>query len=628
MTVVRTVGRRLACLSLAGTACVLLLSACSGGAKTPPAGTPVLTLSSTNTQFASYVVTVDAITLSGAHGVYATLLYQPMVIDLARQTDISELVGASAVPSETYTTATITIDYSTAVINVLENGVSKPLTPVLLVNGTQVATASFIVAFDPQHPLVVTHPQSNRIDLKFDLDAMNTVDLSTQQVTIEPFAVMNPPSPPLDQTAMRARGLFVYTQSDSFVMNVRPFYNLTSAPLGGITVAVDAQTYYNIDGITYQGAAGLAQINSLPLNTNISAYGTLTDLSTITPTFKATTVLVGSSFEDPLQDHLRGLVSKRTGNGLVLTGSQLLVAAAGNALNLPGAVGYVGSATVNVGSGTIVSKDGVFGTFDINDISIGQFVDVGGSSTYDSNSNLTLDATTTQLRLLNTRAWGGFKSATPNSMDMELIGFQSWPASVFNFAGTAAGGGSVDIANYPVNTGTSDQSGGVLGTLLAVDGYVAPFGSAPPAFNATAVTPGPSTEQLLVVNWINGGATRPFTTNSATQLVVDLANANLGPVHGIYTGPRVLDLKTLPASPVITTVGANQSALELAVGSLALTTGISVYSNSSNAASAFSSALGTTFNGTNKAGRLVAVGHYDSLSNTFVATRIDVALQY
>jgi hypothetical protein len=628
MTVVPTEGKHLGCRWLACTALALLLGACGGGTKTPPAGTPVVTLSSTNTQFTSYVVTISGITLSGANNVFASLLYQPMVVDLARQTDISEVVEASAVPAETYTSATITLDYTTAAINVNENGVSHALAPVLLVGGAQVASASFVVTFDPSHPLVITHQQSDHVNLKLDLDVMNSIDTTKQQVSIQPYALLNPANPPLDQTPMRVRGLFVYVQGNSFTMNIRPFYNLTAAPLGGITVTVDDETYYNINGVTYQGAAGLAQINTMPLNTTMAAYGTLSSLSGVTPAFKATTVLVGSSLEDPLQDHLRGAVSKRTGNDLVLTGSQLVVGAAGNSLNFPGTVGYVGLATVKLGASTIVSKDGSFGSFGLNDISIGQQVDVAGTSTYDSKGNLTLDASTTQLRLLNSRAWGVLNSATPNSLSMDLISFGLWPATSFTFDGTAPGGGHVEVATYPVNTGTSDQSGTAAGTLLAVDGYVAPFGTAPPAFNATTITPGASTEQVLLVDWNNAsGSTKPFTTISPTQLIVDLSNAALGGAHGIYTGPEVLDIASLPASPVITTVGANQNSLELSVGSVGLTSGVSVYSNSSNAASAYSSALTKTFSGTAKASRLVAVGHYNSASNTFVASRIDMGLQ-
>jgi hypothetical protein len=125
-----------------------------------------------------------------------------------------------------------------------------------------------------------------------------------------------------------------------------------------------------------------------------------------------------------------------------------------------------------------------------------------------------------------------------------------------------------------------------------------------------------------VVEWINGGATAPFISDSVAGLVVDLNNAALGTIHEIRTGPATLDLKTLPASPLITTVGADQSKLQLAIGSVTLSTGVSVF----NSISGFATALSTTFNGTNKIYRLVAVGQYNSSTNTFVASRISVAM--
>jgi hypothetical protein len=225
--------------------------------------------------------------------------------------------------------------------------------------------------------------------------------------------------------------------------------------------------------------------------------------------------------------------------------------------------------------------------------------------------------------LANTRAWGVLSSATPNNLTMDLLTLANYTPSGFDFSGTATGGGAVSPATYPVNTGTIDESGTAAGTLLAVDGFVTPFGSAPPAFDATTITPGSATEQALVVEWVNGGASAPFIPPiSAKGIVVDLANPDLGLVHSITTGPQTLDLKSLPASPLITTTGATGSLL-LGVGSLSLTTGVSVY----NSASAFATALSATFNGTNKIFRLVAVGQYNSASNTFVASHIDVSLQ-
>ena len=73
---------------------------------------------------------------------------------------------------------------------------------------------------------------------------------------------------------------------------------------------------------------------------------------------------------------------------------------------------------------------------------------------------------------------------------------------------------------------------------------------------------------------------------------------------------------------LITTTGADQSNLQLSVGNSTLSSGVSVFSS----ATAFASALSSTFNGTNKIYRLVAVGQLNSAANTFVASRISVAL--
>jgi len=44
-------------------------------------------------------------------------------------------------------------------------------------------------------------------------------------------------------------------------------------------------------------------------------------------------------------------------------------------------------------------------------------------------------------------------------------------------------------------------------------------------------------------------------------------------------------------------------------------------------AAAFATAIGTTFTGTNKLYRLVAVGQFNSATNTFVASGITLAME-
>jgi hypothetical protein len=621
MTVVRTPRSRSArALTALAWGCAALLGSCGGGSSFAP-GTPVITLSDTSGDFAAYRVAIDSITLTNSNGAVATPLLTPESVDLAALTDLAELLEVPAAPSGTYTSAALTLDYTTASIWVNVNGQAVSAIAVDSA-GKALSTITITITFDPNHPLVITQGQSTRLAIDIDLAASNSINTSTTPatVTVRPFPVMTPA--PADATLMRVRGRLVTVESGSsdYVMNVRPLTDLSSA-LGAVTVSTNAQTYFNINGVAYTGAAGLTALASLPENSSSAAYGTLGDLSGITPGFHATAVYAGTSLESPVAQHIGGVVSARNGDTLTVHGATFLIF-------IPGNVGYTATyannATVTIGNATVVSEDGVAASgLTPAAISVGQQVDVSGLGSVDTAGNITLDATAGQVRLAATRIWGMLNSATPGSASLDVLSLGNFAPAGFNFAGTGSGGQSANPSAYLVNTGSLDESATAAGTLLQVDGIVNAFGSAPPDFTATAITTGTATEQRLVVEWINGGATAPFISNSSAGLVVDLNSPELGTVHYIRTGPATLDLKTLPASPLITTVGADQNKLQLAIGLASLATGVSVF----NSSSGFASALTATFNGTNKIYRLVAVGQYNSGTNTFVASRISVALQ-
>jgi hypothetical protein len=621
MTVVRTRRSRSApTLTALVWGFTALLAGCGGNSTFAP-GTPVITLSGTSGDFAAYRVAINLITLTATDGtvVSATPRMPPESVDLAELTDLSELLEVPAVPSRTYKSATLTLDYTSASIWVNVNGQAVAATAKSSTGGA-LTTGTLTITFDPNHPLVITRGQSTRLAIDIDLAASNSIDTSTTtpKVTVRPFLVMTPA--PADATVIRARGLFVTVPSGSsdYVMNVRPLTDLVSA-LGAVTVSTNAQTYFNINGVAYTGAAGLTAMASLPENTPTAAYGTLGDLSGVTPGFHATAVYVGTSLESPLADHIRGVVSARSGNTLTVRGATLV--------SRFGVVAIRNNATVTLGSATLVSEDGVAASgLTPLSVSVGQQLDVSGQGVFDTSGNLSMDATAGQVRLASTRVWGTLNSATAGSASLDVLSLGNFAPAGFNFAGTGTTAGQdANPSAYVVNTGSLDQSATAAQTLLQVDGIVNAFGSAPPDFTATAITAGTATEQRLVVEWINGGATAPFLSDSSAGLVVALNNANLGTIHEIRTGPAALDLKTLssfPASPLITTVGADQSKLQLAIGGASLSTGVSVF----NSISGFAAALSSTFNGTNKIYRLVAVGQYNIGTNTFVASRISVAL--
>lgn len=606
-----------------------LLIGCHGNNLLTP-GTPVVTMgqSDGSSDFATYMVTVDSITLTDNNGNVVTLLSSPETVDLARLSDLGEFVEAPAVPSATYVSASIVLDYSSATVWPNINGEPTAGTATGP-KGTAAPIDTITVTFDPHHPLVIPDGASTRVHIDVDLAASNSVKNSVNPattpatVTVQPFVVLTPA--PVDATPLRVRGLFVTTQSvaSGFFMNTRPFYDLISA-LGAVIVNTNAQTYFNINGVTLTGAAGLAAIATLQESTAIAAYGTLDNLSGITPTFNATAVYAGTSLESELGQYISGNVAARSGD--TLTVSNATYATPVNATTAY-VTSYLPSIPVILGSATIVSEDGIAAAgLNAASVSVGQRITVYGQADVNSTTGalIQLDATAGQVRLASTRLWGTLNSATNGSASLDLQTIDALTPAGFRFTGTGTSGHDATPAAYQVNTGSLDESALAAGTLLQVDGIVSPFGTAPPDFNATAITPGSSTLQQLVVEWGNGTtADAPFSSFGSAGLVVDLANADLSTIHYIRTGPAMLDLKSLPASPLITTVGADQSNLWLAVGSSALTTGISVF----NSAAGFSTGLKSALNDTNRVFRLVAYGQYNSSTNTFVASRIYVALQ-
>ena len=624
MTVVRTDRVRLMrALRVSFAAAMALFTGC-GGNTNVTYGTAVISVQDTSGTFLSYQVGIDSITLTRNDGIVVAPLATPQTVDFTKITDIAELLGSPAVPIGTYVSASITLDYSAASIWVDEGGKAVQLVPVAT-NSTVMSAAVITVTFDPKDPLVINSQQSTRLALDVNLAAFNTLNIASQEVTVLPFLYASTPA--VDSTPMRARGLYV-TQigvASGFIMNARPFVDQFSA-LGAETVQTTAQTYFNINGNVYTGAAGLAALGAQPQNTLIVAYGTLGDLSGITPTFNATQVYAGLILQTPLADQISGVVSARSGNIVTVHG--------GTFFTVLDQIQFFNDATITLGSGTSVIADGsTTGGLTSSAVSVGQQVTIFGQGTVSTALALTMDATAGFVRLQPTRLWATLNSAVPGSATVNMLTLQNYEPAAFSFSGTgAAAAQDASPTAYLVNTGATDESGTAAGTLLRIDGLVTGFGAAPPDFTATAITPGTSTEQELVVMWTDtgSGTVKPFTSYSAAGLIVNLSNANLSATHYIRTGPSTVDLTTLPSSPLITTVNVPAASLQLAIGApvAGATAGTSSTVTQTNSAANLATAITTAFTGSTPSPiySLVAVGQYDSATNTFNASKINLNL--
>ena len=259
-----------------------------------------------------------------------------------------------------------------------------------------------------------------------------------------------------------------------------------------------------------------------------------------------------STLEDFYTDGLEGDVIARSGNSLTLRGTTLFATAAEVVL-----FNETPDAVVTVGPSTIVTEDGVNATgLNYNSIAVGQHIIARGLYSLSSTNVVLLDATgstatnTGSVRLVPTELFGTVVSAAAGSATLDLQNINQYPASIYNFAGNGAT--APTAANFVVDTATATGTLPTLsaGDLLWVDGYVSPFGSAPPDFLASVVNDEATMPARMVVTWSGTGSTAPFTSLTASGFVLNLADPKLSSAV-LRFGAASVDMHTLPASPEV-----------------------------------------------------------------------------
>ncbi|HYM34037.1 MAG TPA: hypothetical protein VET48_01515, partial [Steroidobacteraceae bacterium] len=250
-----------------------------------------------------------------------------------------------------------------------------------------------------------------------------------------------------------------------------------------------------------------------------------------------------------------------------------------------------------------------------------------GNSVGDSVVGTTFDATSGRVRLDITPLSGMVMNSVPptstggGSVTLNLLSIDGRSISQFNFAGT--GKTAADDAkptNYIVNTQTLPLAGLMMNEPTRLFGFVTPFGSAPPDFQAITVVDFSAVRAELEIDWLLKGTTAPFTTLNNTQLVLDLNNPNIGAEHEIEVGPLNFDLKSFLPSPMI--VPNTSSTMQLyAIGHIA-----SHKVENFNSFADFTAALTTTLNGSTLALSMDASGSFNSTTNTFTADHIVIVV--
>ena len=579
-------------------AAAILSAGCHNNNDASGYGIAWVTLTDSPGDFTSYIVNVDAVTLYRNDGAEVTALSTPETVDFTKLDNVAALWGTATIPTGTYVSANITLDYTYAVVTVMVNGVPQRVN-VVDPAGAAVTTITVNVILDPANPLYIAPTYGTTAATRFALDfnlwaSTTSLNLNTTPatMTINPYitAAISPP----DNKLVRIRGPLINSNADlqTYTVYVRPFFDEENS-LGSLTLFGDTNTVYTINGKSFIGAGGVTQLSQSSAGTTVTAgYASYQP----TPTPSATAgdwlvkyVVAGSTLEDVYTLGLEGDVVARTGNTLTLRGATLQVNDGTSytcgilAYGSASTTGCGPDATVLLGPSTIVTADddATLTGLTSASIGVGQHIiargvlpgnvipAVGAVTALDATGNTSTN--TGSVRLIQTSLWGSIVSSSAGNLLLNLSTINNWPITDFNFAGNGSSAANDPSgANFLVNTGAITLPDVTVGDPSWVDGLVTPFGSAPPDFTASTVndessvqmvgnaTPGPGATcgQAVVatlhcmpaslrVAWTSPGTTTPFLGLGGTT-TINLAGASSAVIR---IGAESIDMTTLPAAP-------------------------------------------------------------------------------
>lgn len=636
-------------LAVAGLSGALLLNACGGGStgmtQPPPTnmGTAMVTLTDMPGDFLSYMVNIVSVTLTRADGTTVETVPVTTTVDFAQLVNLSEVLSAAQVPAGSYTGVALTLDFNGATI-VIDNGAGGVTVPAAnIMNGaTKAALTSpnsqmtVTVQLPSDQPLVITTGTVAHLALDFNLAASNTVAPSTITSTTAATAVTVTVNPVLTASltpdvnkSTRVRGTLVSvtntSSQTSYTVNLFPFFTDSDDHMGQVVVYTTGTTAFTINGTASTGSAGLTALAALPMSTMTLALGSF---DTTTKTFTAAQVFAGTSVPGAGLDSIEGTVVARSGNVLTVShaffepregggvsGGMVMGGMSAGGMGSPmddnmggGDFGEQGSVAVTVATATMVTEDGQTGTFGPQDISVGQHLQAFGTFGTDSSGNRTLDASAGSVRLMVTRAVGQYTSTAGGVVTMSLQSLDGHLPSDFNFAGTGTTTANDATASaYTVSVPAALPVPTVAaGFPIAFDGFVAPFGSAPPDFSAVTLVNYATADAGLHLGWEMSGPTAPFVAPlSATNVMMTQATVETATEHVVFIGPVREDPGTVSAglSFVPNTATTN---MIFAIGHR-MSWQFQTYTTFSD----FITALSGDLNGTTQLVRVDAFGPYD-----------------
>lgn len=586
----------------------LLITGCGGSSDSGTAevdsvdnGEVIIGLTDAEGDFMAYAVDVVSIKLTHRNGSEVEVLPHTSRIDFAQYVDMTEFVTSAMIPNGHYEQVKLTLDYSDADIQV-EVAAEPQIANVQDGDGIPVGLMEMNVKLDAQRPLVIAPGVPAHLTLDFDLEASNVVDTaaSPPTVTVSPMLLadveLDDPKP------HRLRGLLdeVDEAQQTIRLAVRPLHS-RHGHFGHITSYVNDETHYEVDGISYAGADGLAAVAQQPEGAWVIVLGVF---NSDARQFVADEVYAGSSVPGSDQDALVGVVTARDNDTLTVDARAVLVNEGGPRFNR--------TVQVVLDIETVVTQQLSIQDLNKDDISVGQRVKVLGDLT-DSEGELSLSAN--HVRMMLTSVSGGVVSANDGELAVDLQHIAGRKDTMFDFSGTGqTAGQDADEAEYQIDSGVMSLAGIEINDPVRVRGFVTPFGEAPADFIARSVTDLAAVVSHMAITW-ESPIVAPFMSSSGSEIVIDLAGSKRHHVrrHHVQT-----DLTVLPqATSIVPGEGG------YGVYAIQLEGSVHLYSKFAQ----FEVALNEALDGSVGVSRIMASGRFDNASATLNSKRVRVVLQ-
>jgi hypothetical protein len=579
-------------------------------------GTAMVSLTDQPGDFVSYIVNVDSLTLTRSDGTVVQTVPVTTQVDFAQLVDLSEIVSADQIPAGHYVSAALTLDFTNAtiVVDTSSGDVTVPAADILSGTTGQPLTGqvTMTLSLSSDQQLVITQGTVANLALDFNLLASNTVNLTASPITVTVNPTLTASLAPDATKQIHVRGPLVSasTSASDYIIDVRPFQDQNNTT-GQVTIATTGSTTYLINGTSYTGSAGLAQLAMLAAGTLTSTYATW---DVTAGTLTATQVLVGPSVEGTTMSSVQGTVLARSGDTLTV-GNGLLYHPESAGLS------FLQQVSVTVGSGTTVTEDGQSGSFTASDISVGQQVRISGTMGTGSSSTPTLDATAGAAFLFPTSGVGLVAATATGGVTVDLQQLGNVDPSALDFAGTGTTSQQdATAAAYQVSVPSSiSTTSAGSGVAVAFTGFVTPFGSAPPDFAASTLINYGETHTLFDARWASPGTTAPFTTLTGSELLLSQATLQASAQSSVRIGWVTVGASSLTSGLELvpdTTGTAPQSFAIVHVQSQMI--------DSFGTFNDLATALATDLNGTTGVLQVMAEGSYSS--GTLTADHVIVAL--